>query len=74
MGIFFDNEAKRTCSIVNKFISKRSEHVYIKNLNIEVKRIKLVLNCGSSEVRRTCWFLIKCIAKENELVNFMNFK
>ncbi len=28
--VFFDIEAKRTRSIVRKFISKRSEHVYIK--------------------------------------------
>ncbi len=28
--VFFDIEAKRTRSIVGKFISKRSEHVYIK--------------------------------------------
>jgi hypothetical protein len=28
--VFFDIEAKRTLSIVGKFISKRSEHVYIK--------------------------------------------
>ena len=28
--VFFDIEAKRTRSIVWKFISKRSEHVYIK--------------------------------------------
>jgi hypothetical protein len=27
--VFFDIEAKRTRSIVGKFISKRSEHVYI---------------------------------------------
>ncbi len=29
-GVFFDIEAKRTRSIVENFISKRSEHVYIK--------------------------------------------
>jgi hypothetical protein len=28
--VFFNIEAKRTRSIVGKFISKRSEHVYIK--------------------------------------------
>ncbi len=42
-------EAKRTRSIVWKFISKRSEHVYIQNLNIEAKRSKFILNCESSE-------------------------
>jgi hypothetical protein len=30
--VFFDIEAKRTHSIVEQFISKRSEHVYIKEL------------------------------------------
>jgi hypothetical protein len=29
--VFCDIEAKRTRSIVGKFISKRSEHVYIKD-------------------------------------------
>ena len=28
--VFFDIEAKRTHSVVGKFISKRSEHFYIK--------------------------------------------
>jgi hypothetical protein len=28
--VFFEMEAKRTRSIVGKFISKRSEHVFIK--------------------------------------------
>ena len=30
IGVFFDIEAKRTHPIVRKFISKRSQHVYIK--------------------------------------------
>jgi hypothetical protein len=52
--VFFDIEAKRTLSIVRKFISKRSEHVFIKEFNIEAKRSKLMLNCESSEAKRTC--------------------
>jgi hypothetical protein len=32
--VFFDINAKRTCSIVRKFILKRSDHVFIDNLNI----------------------------------------
>ena len=32
------SEAKRTCSIVEKIISKRSEHVYIEEFVIEAKR------------------------------------
>jgi hypothetical protein len=52
--VFFDIEAKRTLSTVRKFISKRSEHVFIKEFNIEAKRSKLMLNCESSEAKRTC--------------------
>jgi hypothetical protein len=37
-------EAKQTLSLVRKFISKRSEHVYIQNLNIASKRSKFILN------------------------------
>jgi hypothetical protein len=33
-------EAKRTRSIDRKFISKRSEHVYINELKIEAKRTR----------------------------------
>ena len=78
--VFFDIKAKRTRSIVGKFISKRSEHVYIKefknrskantsdsvkiyskrsehvyiqNLNIEAKQSKFILNCKSSEAKRS---------------------
>ncbi len=41
IGVFFDIEAKRTPSIVGKFISKRSEHVYIKEFKYrsEVKQV-----------------------------------
>jgi hypothetical protein len=34
------SEAKRTFLIVEKIISKRSEHVYIEDLNIEAKRTR----------------------------------
>jgi hypothetical protein len=37
--VFFDIEAKRICSIGGKFISERSEHVYIK----EFKKQRLLL-------------------------------
>jgi hypothetical protein len=37
------SEAKRTCSIVEKIISKRSEHVYIEELNIKVKWTGLIV-------------------------------
>ncbi len=31
----------------------------LKNLNIEAKRSKLMLNCESSEAKRTCWIVKK---------------
>jgi hypothetical protein len=44
IGVFFDIEAKRTPSIVGKFISKRSEHVYIKEFKYrsEVKQVDIM--------------------------------
>ncbi len=39
--------------LVRKFILKGSEHVYIKDLNFEAKRSKLILNCESSEAKRS---------------------
>jgi hypothetical protein len=43
IGVFFDIEAKRTPSIVGKFISKQSEHVYIKEFKYrsEVKQVDI---------------------------------
>ncbi len=53
-GVFFDIEAKRTRSTVGKFISKRTEHVYIK----EFKNRSEANTFGSSkiyfEAKRTC--------------------
>jgi hypothetical protein len=62
------SEAKRTCSIVEKIISKRSEHVYIENLNIEAKRSKLMLNCESSEAKPIGSIVEKIISKRSEHV------
>jgi hypothetical protein len=55
-------------------ISKRSEHVYIKELNIEAKRSKLMLNCESSEAKRTCSIVEKIIWKRREHVHIVKFK
>jgi hypothetical protein len=42
--VFLDIEAKRTHSIVRKFISKRSEHVFLKLKNLsEAKQINIKL-------------------------------
>jgi hypothetical protein len=80
------SEAQRTCSIVKKTISKRSEHVYIeefkyrseanmfifKNLNIKAKRRKLSLISESSEAKRTWLFPKIKLAMQSELVYFKN--
>ncbi len=39
-----------------------------KNLNIEAKRSKLMLNCKSSEAKRTCSIVEKIISKRSEHV------
>jgi hypothetical protein len=40
----------------------------LKNLNIEAKRRKLMLNCESSEAKRTCSIVEKIISKRSEHV------
>ncbi len=86
--VFFDIEAKRTHSIVWKLISKRSEHVYIrefkyrseanmfilKNLNTKAKQSKLMLNCESSEAKRTYSIVEKIILKRSEYVFIEEFE
>ena len=44
----------------------------LKNLNIEAKRSKLMLNCESSEAKRTWLFPKIKLAKQSELVYFKN--
>ncbi len=62
-------EVKRTDSLVWKFISKRSEHVYIKDFtNIEAKRSKIILKCESSEAKRAGLFQNFTISKQSEQV------
>ena len=58
--VFFDIEAKRTCSKVGKFISKRSEHLYIKDLKIKAKRTHSIVG--------------KFISKRSEHVYIKEFK
>jgi hypothetical protein len=57
-----------------KFISKRSEHLYIQNLNFEAKRSKFILNCESSEAKRTCLIVKKFISKRSDNVYIKEFK
>jgi hypothetical protein len=46
----------------------------LKNLNIEAKRSKLILNCESSEVKRTCSIVEKIISKRSKHVHIEKFK
>jgi hypothetical protein len=59
-----DIEAKR--SEANTFI--------LENLNIEAKRSKLMLNCESSEAKRTCSIVKKIISNRSEHVYIEEFK
>jgi hypothetical protein len=45
-----------------------------KNLNIEAKRSKLMLNCESSEAKRTCSIVEKIISKRSENVYIEEFE
>jgi hypothetical protein len=45
-----------------------------KNLNIEAKRSKLMLNCESSEAKRTCSIVEKMISKRSKNVFIEEFK
>jgi hypothetical protein len=45
-----------------------------KNLNIEAKRSKLMLNCESSEAKRTCSIVEKIILKRSEHVYIEEFE
>jgi hypothetical protein len=45
-----------------------------KNLNIEAKRSKLMLNCESSEAQRTCLIVEKIISKRSERVYIEKFE
>jgi len=56
----FDSKKKLFRSEANMFI--------LKNLNIEAKRSKLMLNCESSEAKRRCSIVKKTISKRSEHV------
>jgi hypothetical protein len=57
-NVFFDIEAKRTRSIVGKFISKRSEHVYIKEFKNRSEANTFDSSKIYFEAKRTCLFLM----------------
>ncbi len=54
--VFFDIEAKRTLSIVRKFISKRSEHVYIKEFKTRSEANTFDSSKISFKAKRTCLY------------------
>ena len=72
--VFFDIEAKRTLSIALKNFPKRANMFILKNLIIEAKRSNLILNCESSEAKRTCSIVKKTISKRSEHVYIEEFK
>jgi hypothetical protein len=65
--VFFDIEAKRTRSIVGKFISKRSEHVYIKDFKNRSEANTLDSSKIYFEAKRICLYLENEISKRSEL-------
>jgi hypothetical protein len=54
--VFFDIEAKRIRSIVGKFISKRSEHVYIKEFKNQSEANTLDSLKIYFEAKQTCLY------------------
>jgi hypothetical protein len=67
------SEAKRKCSIVEKIISKQSEHVYIEEFKYRSEANTFVSsNCESSEAKRTCWIVKKLFRSEANLFIFKN--
>jgi hypothetical protein len=51
------SEAKRTCSIVGKKISKRSEHVYIEEFKYRSEANTFVNSKNFFEAKRTCLYV-----------------
>ncbi len=56
------------------YFQSKANMFILKNLNIEAKRSKLMLNCESSEAKRTCWIVKKIISKRSEHVYIEEFK
>jgi hypothetical protein len=51
------SEAKRTCSIGEKIISKRSEHVYLEEFNYRSEANTFVSSKIYFEAKRTCLYV-----------------
>jgi hypothetical protein len=61
------SEAKQTCSIVEKIISKRSEHVYIEEFKYRSEAKTFVSSKIYFEVKRTCLYVRNIEAKRRKL-------
>ncbi len=68
------SEAKRTCSMVKILISKRSEHVYIKEFKHRSEANTFDSLKNYFEAKRTRSIVWKLISKRSELVNIKEFK
>jgi hypothetical protein len=69
--VFFDIEAKRTRSIVGKFISKRSEHVYIKEFKKRSEANTFDSSKIDFEAKRTCLFLMNLKIEANRTISIV---
>jgi hypothetical protein len=70
------SEAKRTCSIVEKIISKRSEHVYIEEFVIEAKRTGSIVILYFKKTKKSeLSFFLKTKGKKQKgsIVNYRSF-
>ncbi len=70
------SEAKRISSIEEKIISKRSEHVYIEDLNIEAKRTGsvVILYLKNRKIANfRVFFLTKGKKRKGSIVNYRSF-
>ncbi len=62
------------CGTVKAMVSKRSESFHNDfPFDIEAKRSKLILNCESSEAKRTCSMVKNFISKRSEHVYIKEF-
>ncbi len=70
--VFFDIEAKRTHLLVGKFILKRREHVYTKELKNRREANWFILKLNNIEAKRTGLIVILYL-KSHKKANFRFF-
>ena len=74
--VFFDIEAKRTCSTVEKIISKRSEHVYIEEFEYRSEANRFDSDFvfkKSKKSELSFFFKTKGKKRKGSLVNYRSF-